>query len=169
MMKLLAEKGADVELEKILVEVHTFREDAVPGGKDEERFAKDLFVEINKAEPVKLVDMPGVAKESDRNVLTMAADKLKEKYPDMFSTSQNCRKPNLNIDNLRDQLFASDAIKKHSLTTSNKLFNWMMERNEELAAKYRDQKSVDGVTNVALKKAQKFDFYLGLEPNWLYV
>jgi hypothetical protein len=33
---------------------------------DADKHATELFLEVNKAEPVKLVDMPGVAKKADR-------------------------------------------------------------------------------------------------------
>ena len=116
MMKLLAKMGAAIDLEKVLVEVYNCSHDV-----DDELFARNLFVEINKAKPVKLVYMPGVAKESDQRILAQAVETLQDQYPEMFSASQNCQSPHLNMDNLRDALFASNVIKKHSLTSNNHL------------------------------------------------
>jgi len=169
MMKLLGDKGASIDLEQILVEVHSVSESTSDDtAVDEDTYARDLFVEINKAEPVKLVDMPGVAKESDRRVLTEAAESLNQQYPDMFSASQNCRVPHLNVDNLRDALFAANVIKKHSLSSPKKLLAWLLNKNEALAAKYQSDEDFNGIPARALTKAQKFEFYLGLEPNWMY-
>lgn len=164
MMQLLAEKKANISLDQVLVEVHTCPDSEL----DEEKFARDLFVEINKAEPVKLVDMPGVAKESDRRILTKAAEDLRESFPDMFSPSQNCRSPHVNIDNLRDALFASNVLKKHSISSDKALTKWILERNQELAEKYQGKTEIDGIPARALSKAQKFDFYLGLDATWMY-
>jgi hypothetical protein len=130
--------------------------------------AEDIFVEINKSEPIKLVDMPGVAKAGDRKVITSAAAKLHEQYPEMFKASQQCRVPHLNVDNLRDALFASEVLKRHEIKTAASLIQWMQAQNEVLAAKYQDPTAAGKVSATALEKAQKFDFYLGMESSWLY-
>lgn len=130
--------------------------------------AHEIFVEVNKAEPVKLVDMPGVAKAADRKIITTVAENLVEKYPDMFSPSQNCRSPHLNVDNLRDNLFGSDILKRHSLKTTKALEAWITEQNEQLAAKFQHEDASKNVSAAALKKATKHGFYLGLEKSWLY-
>ena len=71
----------------------------------EEKAIKSLFVEINKAEPVKLVDMPeGGASASENMILTEAAEELRRRYSAMFKPSQACRPPHLNVDNLRDEM-----------------------------------------------------------------
>jgi hypothetical protein len=127
-----------------------------------------IFVEVNKAEPVKLVDLPGVAKASVRKVINEGADKLMAKYPEMFSDSQRCRTPHLNIDNLRDALFASDVLQRHNIKTSTALEQWMLGQNELLASKFQSEENRKLVTATALKKADTYDFYLGLDSSWLY-
>jgi hypothetical protein len=167
MLKVLEEKeGADdFDFDRILVEVYppTPRE-----GADEESHARDLFLEVNKAEPVKLVDLPGMAKAADRKVIDEGADRLQERFPDMFSHSQRCRSPHLNIDNLRDALFASNVLQRHSLRTPKALEEWMMGQNELLAAKYQAEENRLMVPATALKKAEKYHFYLGLDSSWFY-
>ena len=68
---LLSQRGKlSGALSAILVEVYPPMEEAN---------IKELFTEINKAEPVLLVDLPeGGASESDNAVLTIAAEELRE-------------------------------------------------------------------------------------------
>lgn len=149
--------------DRILVEVYPQQE------QHGETHAQDIFLEVNKAEPVKLVDMPGIAKSSDRKLLTDAAEKLSEQYRDMFSSSQKCRPPHLNLDNLRDALFAANVIARHSIKTSRQLEEWMIQQNEALAEKYAHNRQAQSmVATTALAKATKYHFYLGLESSWYY-
>ena len=160
-LALLAEKNPEnFDLEHILVEVFSSTDDL--------DMSEDIFVEINKSEPIKLVDMPGVAKASDRNMITQAAGKLHDQYPEMFRSSQHCRVPHLNVDNLRDALFASEVIKRHGLKSTAALVQWMQTQNELLKEKYQDADVVAKTNQKALEKAKKFDFYLGMESSWFY-
>lgn len=167
MLQVLQEKEAsgdfEFDFDKILVEVYPHQ-----GEGDGSRLAQDIFLEVNKAEPVKLVDLPGIATKKDRNIINDGAQRLNDAFPDMFKPSQRCRPPHLNIDNLRDALFASNAIAKHSLTTPKALEKWMMEQNQELANKYEQEEFQKQVSVAALKKAQQYNFYLGLDSSWLY-
>jgi hypothetical protein len=165
MMTILHEKCAshdDFDLDRVLVEVYPQNPDHV------DTHAQDLFLEVNKAEPVKLVDMPGVAKGSDRKIISEGAERIAEKYAEMFKSSQKCRPPHLNIDNLRDALFASNAIKRHNLKTSKAVEAWMLAKNQSLADLYKDPAEQEKVSKTAYEKAKKFEFYLGLDLSWLY-
>jgi hypothetical protein len=98
----------------------------------------------------------------------------------MFSASQKCRAPHLNLDNLRDALFASEIIKREKIGSGGELVKWMVKKNLELKEKYTDNNGdFDGrdgtnakpetkISDTALNKAKKHDFYLGLESTWLY-
>lgn len=165
MMTILHEKKTTVsfDLDRVLVEVFPEIDE-----EQYESYAQDIFTEINKAEPIKLVDMPGVASKTDRKVITEGAARLKEAFPDMFKPSQQCRAPHLNIDNLRDALFASDILKRHKLKSPKALQDWMMQQNEVLRTQFQDEVHASKVSKTALKKAQKFDFYLGLDSSWFY-
>ena len=90
-MKVLQERKSptDFDFDNILVEVYP--QPTVTGDKPPVNYAQDVFTEINKAEPVKLVDMPGVAKSSHRNIINEGATRLQERFPKMFSDSQRCR------------------------------------------------------------------------------
>jgi len=95
MMTVLREQNVSgLDLDRVLVEVYP----ASPAYKDSQQFARDLFVEVNKAEPVKWVDMPGVASTADRDVINQAADWLHSQFRPMFSASQNCRVPHVHLD-----------------------------------------------------------------------
>ena len=148
-------------LDQILVEVFPQSQSSSPS------HAQDIFIEINKAEPVKLVDMPGVAKSADRKIINDAASHLEETYPEMFKPSQRCRSPHLNVDNLRDAIFAAGILKKHKIRSKTALIKWILERNEQLALKYDTDNENDEVGRKDVEKARKFDFYLGLDLAWL--
>ena len=150
------------ELDQVLVEVYSQK-------ASNENLAEEIFLEINKAEPVKLIDMPGVANAKDRNVITEAVDRLRNQYPEMFSSSQRCRAPNVNVDNMRNNLFGADIMKRHNLTTGKQLHDWMMEQNAALGKKYENNEEAQGwINEKAWKKASRNGFYLGLESTWLY-
>ena len=137
--------------------------------EDVDEHAQNLFLEINKAEPIKLIDMPGVASAKDRQIIGEAVDRLQKAYPAMFSPSQRCRVPNVNIDNLRNSLFGSGCIKTHKLTSTKKLYDWILEQNALVGDKYVDSKEEQETLNPkAWKKARENKFYLGLESSWLF-
>jgi hypothetical protein len=167
MLKELQEKASSspsFDFQKILVEVYP-----QPDDLDEAKHSKDIFLEVNKAEPVKLVDLPGVAKSSHRKIINETAQLIIEQYPAMFSHSQRCRVPHLNEDNLRDALFASKVIDRHSIRSSKQMIKWMMEQNDFMAEKFEKDADAKQLVSVnALKKADKHKFYLGLGMDWLY-
>jgi len=122
------EKGDDIGnaesvFERVLVEVYPEPE------TDGDAFAKHIFTEINKAEPVKLIDMPGVASDADRELITEAVETLQEQFESMFSASQRCRVPNVNVDNLRSAIFGANILQRNKLTTSKDLVDWLLEQN----------------------------------------
>jgi hypothetical protein len=165
MLKVLQEKAtmSEFDFDQILVEVYPQNDDL-----DESNHSKEIFLEVNKAEPVKFVDLPGVAKASHRNAINEGAARLQERFSEMFRPTQRCRPPHLNIDNLRDALFASNVIERHTLKTPKALEEWMMGQNEILATKFQSEEAKKHVSESALKKAIKFGFYLGLDSSWLY-
>lgn len=165
MMTILSNKvdnDSSSVFDKVLVEVfpqHT---------SSNENHAQDIFLEINKAEPVKLVDMPGIAKVSDRKIINQAADTLCEAYPEMFKPSQRCRPPHLNVDNLRDAIFAAGVLNRHSFKSQKALVDWMMKQNKIMGEKIRSSPPPN-LSPSAMNKAKQFDFYLGLDLSWLYM
>ena len=61
-----------------------------------------LFADINKAQPVNLIDMPGVAPDTTKQYLNEATEIMAARYSAMFSDSARCRLPHVNVDRLRD-------------------------------------------------------------------
>lgn len=74
--------------------------------------SESLFREINKSQPVKEIDLPGQAKENDIEAINGACSKLENEFGNMFSTSQRCRLPHVNIDNLRQTIFDCQTAMK---------------------------------------------------------
>jgi len=184
MMTVLREQNVSgLDLDRVLVEVYP----ASPAYKDSQQFARDLFVEVNKAEPVKWVDMPGVASTADRDVINQAADWLHSQFRPMFSASQNCRVPHVHLDTLRDAVFAAHVLTRHQLTSAKALHAWLLEQNERMRVKYCEPSATAAASHdangkaatkasattstlsaAALAKAQKYNFYLGLDASWYY-
>jgi hypothetical protein len=163
-------------LEKIVVEVYTktppSEESHVDASTDLDSIhAKEIFLEINKAEPIKFVDIPGVVKGSDRKMLNDAVDQLHDEFTEMFRTSTKCHPPHVNIDNVRDALFAANVISRHKMKSTKHLFDWLIDQNDLLAQKYNNnggKTDESSHATKALEKAVKYNFYLGLESSWYY-
>ena len=139
----------------------------------DESKAAEVFTEINKAEPCKLIDLPQSKVPSDtKKIIDGAADKLRRRFSAMFKPSSACRTPHMNIDNLRDELFQSGVVAKKGFKTDEDLLAWMLAKNEELAAipnaewKPRRRTRAKSLTK-ALDKARLNQFFLGLEWEWL--
>ena len=161
-MSILEKQDVEgIDLDRVLVEVY-------PELPDCTDHAKELFLEVNKAEPVKLVDMPGVAKLKDRKIITDGAEALHKRFAAMFSSSQKCRVPNVNVDNMRDALFAADVIKRHNLQHASAMETWLLKQNDRMAEKYKTTEAQKSVSKAALEKATKNSFYLGLDASWYY-
>jgi hypothetical protein len=168
-----SDENTDQYFQNVLVEVYSDADqDIVAESRKDKSIAEQVFVEINKAEPLKLLDMPGVASAADRKLITEAVETLQEQFPKMFSTSQRCRAPNVNIDNLRNSIYGANILQryKEELTTSGKLVEWLLMQNAALGDMYEnDEKKQKYVSHKAWTKASKNGFYLGLESSWLFV
>jgi hypothetical protein len=113
--------------------------------------------------------MPGVASASDNKIITEAVEKLQNQYSEMFSSSQRCRVPNVNVDNLRNAIFGANILKRHRLTTSKQLFDWLLVQNAAIGKEYAsDEMKREFIKAKSWKKACALDFFLGLESSWLY-
>ena len=172
MMKILSEKKTEgIDLERVLVEVYPEQQTGDSNNKEEEtsEYASEIFAEINKAEPVKSVDI--FANKGDRKILVGGVEALKERYPAMFSPSLRCRPPNVNVDNLRDGIFAGNVLKDKGIKSPRALYEWLLEQNEKLAQIYTHPKQdfPVKVNEKALNKANKHGFYLGIDPTYGWI
>ena len=167
-----------LDLDNVVVEVFISRQSGDPDSVQGERKIDDrddkaiIFTEINKAEPIKLLDLPGVTNKKTRDIIDYASDHFADAFPAMFSASQRCRAPNLNHDNLREALFASEVLKREKISSGGELVRWLNGKNDELRERYsKDVELRDGerkISQGALAKARKHDLYLGLDATWLY-
>ena len=114
--------------ERVLVEVFPLPNEAA---------AQALFVDINSAQPVLLVDLPacaGGAAPHAKGALEAAAATLATRYAPMFKPSTACKPPHVNLDALRDKLHQLDVMAAHGLSDGAELLGWLLARNAALAA-----------------------------------
>ena len=172
--------GLLFDLERILVEVFP---DVTSDG--ENMFAADLFSDINKAEPIKIIDLPG---EADREILKMinpVAETIEKMFPEMFKPNARCLPPHLNVDNFRTMLYIGEVMKRYDLKNAEQLLDWLLERNREMGERYfkanetwekglEIENVIDGrdpprkFSKRVMDKAFENKFFLGLDDTWLH-
>lgn len=179
-MNLKKGDGLLFDLDKILVEVFP---DTSKG--DGHLFASDLFSDINKAEPVKLIDMPGEADRDILRIINPVAETIEDMYPDMFKANVRCLPPHLNVDNFRSMLYNGDIMKRYDVNDEEQLLKWILEKNDAMRERYcqvieasdkglehdHPQDSLDPPRKYSkrvLNKAADKGFFLGLDNTWLY-
>lgn len=91
----------------------------------DDKKAVDLFMEINSAQPIRFVDLPGVTTPDVKWMLEGAVQRLKEAHPTMFSDSARCKMPNVNLDNLREELFAAEVTTRFNITAEKDFVSWL--------------------------------------------
>ena len=164
MLKILSEKKefeGKFDFDKVLVEVYS-----QPKHISADEYATTIFAEINKAQPATLVDMPGVVKPEDLEIINRAVTNISGRYAAMFKPSTKCRRPHLNIDNVRNDLFVNEVLDRNDIKSAKDLEEWILTKNDEMMKKYEldeaARKKIEGI----YKKAQEHGFYLGLDDNW---
>ena len=166
-LKLLGDSGIVArETNYVLVEVFNVEREAD---------AKQLFLEINSAQPVKLIDLPEVGARPDiKRIIDVAMTLLQEKHPAFFKVSQNPKLPHVNVDNLRDSLFQHHIVERHGFKTAEELLTWLDHVNDVLAQKQEKEwknRIFKGrnweMVEKAIGKARKGNFFLGLDHTWL--
>ena len=155
--------------QNILVEVYSESSagNAIEADDSDFDYRAQIFQEINKAEPMSLVDE---VSKAERKVIADGVSILKYLYPDMFIASKQCRPPNTNANTLRNIIVGSNLLKRHEeLTTGKKLADWLVMQNAAMGELYEtDSDSQELIETEAWTKASKNGFYLGLENSWLY-
>ena len=149
------------DFDRILVEVYS-----QPENVDPDVYATEIFQEINKAQPANLVDLPGVVKDEHLQIINVAVTAISDKFPEMFKPSTSCRRPHLNIDNVRNEIFLNKVIERHEFKTAKHMEDWMLARNQAMATKYQTSDSKSKIADRALSKAHTYGFYLGLDSTW---
>ena len=171
-LEILLSQGVIAPDHDVLVEVFENVDDAR---------ASEIFTEINAAQPVRFVDMPGVAPPDVKWMLEGAAQRIKERYPAMFSASERCKIPNVNLDVLREELFSAEVVNRFGIADEDAFVTWLEGENAKLARRTEKEwlearpKRGRGSTGSeetylkALAKAKEHGFYLGMDFSWLDV
>lgn len=171
-LEILLGNGVMRASDEVLVEVF-------PDVSDEKAAA--LFTEINAAQPIRFVDMPGVVAPEMKWALEGAASALKAAYPAMFSESTRCKIPNVNLDVLREQLHEAEVASRFGLKTEADFVAWMAAENARLGDRTEKQwvrmrpkrgRGSAGSKEAYLKalaKAREHGFFLGMCETWLDV
>mmetsp|Transcript_21562 Transcript_21562/g.51910 ORF Transcript_21562/g.51910 Transcript_21562/m.51910 type:complete len:376 (-) Transcript_21562:287-1414(-) len=153
-----------LEMQTVLVEVHPYTD---------EKAISELFVEINKAEPVLNVDLPvdDIGATVDHNtILSGAADALQGKFPAMFKDSHKYMVPHLNVDVLRDKLHQADVIASRKFESEEALVTWLLAENTKMGEKgdaFWTEEKAGPARIKAVAKARKNGFWLGMDWSWL--
>lgn len=117
-----------------------------------------------------------VSLEADRTLITEAMESVRQQYPDMFKPTSRCKIPHVNIDVLRDDLFNASVLRVRRFASVPEVVAQLQLINSHLKVKYAQlasEKDVDKEVftksfQTALAKAQKYEFYLGMEKDWIY-
>jgi len=132
-----------------------------------ERQIKDLYLEVNKGESVKEIDLPDAIAPKRKSIIDDACERLQQMYPEMFKPSERCRPPHIHKDTLRNKLFHHTSIE--DVSSAADLIDGLLIVNKQLQA--RPSSSWGGRMRKPLGKALAHDFYLGLEDYavWLHL
>ncbi|KAJ1622197.1 hypothetical protein T492DRAFT_1064134 [Pavlovales sp. CCMP2436] len=126
---------------------------------------KQWYVELNKAEIVKEIDLPDQIAPHKKVIIDEAVELLRHKFPDMFKPSERCRPPHLHRDTLRNKLFNHDIVDAH-LLDARALLGCLERVNAKLGE--RADASWPAPIRKALPKARAQGFFLGLNDyGWL--
>lgn len=114
-----------------------------------------------------------------QEILTAAADQLALQYAEMFKPSSRCKPPHLNVDVLRDDLYQSGFLARHSpqAATAQQLLDLLERVNQSVKSQMLQEQQQGKEKNVpppsksaqaALRKAGEHDFFLGMDKAWMY-
>ena len=120
---------------------------------------KKLYLEVNKAEVVKEIDLPDTLAPDLKSHIDGACELLARDFPEMHKPSERCRPPHVHRDTLRNKLFLSPAI--HRVSTAEHLYELITKVNGKLSAKPAGFWP-ERVRAKPLQKAKQHGLFLGL-------
>jgi hypothetical protein len=168
MLKILSEtKGVNgkFDFDQILVEVYS-----QPENVSADEYATKIFEEINKAQPANSVDLPGAVNAEHLEIINQAVNTISDEYSNMFKPSTKCRRPHLNIDNVRNELFLNEVLERNNIKSEKDLVDWIRTKNNDMKKKYEideaARKKIEGPDGAVYNKAHQNGFYLGLDNAW---
>ena len=134
----------------LLVEVYPVRS---------EREVKELYLEYNKGENVREIDLPDAVAPDLKKFIDHAVDALANRFGVMFKPSERCRPPHVHRDTLRNALYHARVAER--VESGAQLLELLLAANERLAG--RPKKSWPAKLGAAYEKAKREKFYLGLD------
>ena len=141
---------------EMLVEVYPVRS---------EQEVKRLYLEVNKGEVVKEIDLPDQLAPELKSFIDEAVATLLRRWPEMFKPSERCRPPHLHRDTLRNKLFQASAT--HGAASSEALVAAVSRVNEALKARPAGAWP-ERLRGKPMQKAKAHGCFLGLaEYSWL--
>ncbi|CAM9111225.1 unnamed protein product [Ascophyllum nodosum] len=168
-MLLLADKGRwDRTKRNVVIEVFNTKteEDVV-----------HLFAEINRAEPMQVVEVPNEGPEQMKESVSKAVLQLNQMFPEAFGTKR-ARPPSVHATAFRENIIKSGLIERHQLFNPKLLLDYLLRVNEIISrrepkmwgnmvgkdeGKYPTKKALGN----ALRRAKRSKFYLGLDLSWM--
>lgn len=123
---------------------------------------KRLYLEVNKAESVKEIDLPDQLAPELKAHIDGACELLHKRFPSMHKPSERCRPPHLHRDTLRNKLFQAGAAR--GAESPEQLLAMIMRVNEALKARLTSSwpERLRG-KGKALEKAKAQGLFLGLD------
>eukprot|EP00904_Undaria_pinnatifida_P000309 jgi/Undpi1/10279/HiC_scaffold_28.g12731.m1 len=168
---LMSEKGLwDQAEQNVIVEVFETQNEEEIGC---------LFSEINRAEPTMIVDDPHIRPDELSKCVDKVVLHLYKHYREMFG-GKRCRPPSLHTITFKESLLKSGLIERHDLYTPQLLLDYLLRVNSVLS--HRDAKKWGVMVGkeegqfaskkslaAALKRAKRYQFWLGLDKSWMLV
>ena len=124
--------------------------------------AKQLYLEVNKGESVKEIDLPDAIAPARKGHIDEAAEALRRRFPEMFKPSERCRPPHLHKDTLRNKLFGCAATER--VSGGDELLALLLRVNAGLARKPKS--AWPAKAGAAFDKAKQHGLYLGLDGGY---
>ena len=129
-----------------------------------EHMINELYLEVNKCEVVKEIDLPDAIAPLKKGIIDEATERLRLAHASMFKASERCRPPHVHRDTLRNRLSHHPSVEL--MTSADELYHCLTAVNRQLAsrpARYWPQRLAK-----SLEKATANGFYLGLNDYaWL--
>ena len=128
--------------------------------------AKALYLEVNKGESVKEIDLPDAIAPERKGHIDWASEALRARFSEMFKPSERCRVPHMHKDTLRNKLFHHPTTER--VGSGQELLDMLLKLNASLGSRPKTSWPAK-VQPSAIEKAKQHAFFLGLdsEYGWL--
>ena len=125
--------------------------------------AKALYLEVNKGESVKEIDLPDAIAPERKGHIDWASEALRTRFSDMFKPSERCRVPHMHKDTLRNKLFHHPTTER--VGSGQELLQMLLKVNASLGSRPKGSWPAK-VQPSAIEKAKQHKFFLGLDSEY---